>query len=78
MFKIALRVAALVLCAIIGLWAVGHGFTLAASVQVFTHEEMLQYLVEVSISIAGGICVLSVAAEQLNCWRTHHKDGGMI
>lgn len=78
MFKTALRVATLVLCAIIGLWAVGHGFALAASVHVVTREEMLQYLVEVSVSIAGGICVLSVAVEQLNCWRTHHKDGGLI
>ena len=78
MFKTALRVATLVLCAIIGLWAVGHGFALAARVGVLSHEEMLQYLVEVSVSIAGGICVLSVAVEQLNCWRTHHKDGGLI
>jgi hypothetical protein len=40
---------------------------LAARVGVLSHEEMLQYLVEVSVSIAGGICVLSVAVEQLNC-----------
>ena len=78
MFKTVLRVATLVLCAVIGLWAVGHGFALATNVHVLTHEEMLQYLVEVSVSIAGGICVLSVAVEQLNCWRTHHKDGGLI
>jgi hypothetical protein len=39
---------------------------------------MLQYLLEISVSIAGGICVLSVAVEQLNCWRTHRKDGGLI
>jgi ATP-dependent protease HslVU (ClpYQ) peptidase subunit len=78
MFKTVLRVATLVLCAIIGFWAVGHGFALAASVGVLTHEEMLQYLVEVSVSIAGGICVMSVAVEQLNCWRTHHKEGGLI
>jgi hypothetical protein len=39
---------------------------------------MLQYLLEVSVSIAGGVCVLSVAVEQLICWRTHHKDGGLI
>jgi hypothetical protein len=78
MFKTALRVATLVLCAIIGLWAVGHGFVLAATENVLTHEDLLQYLLEVSVSIAGGICVLSVAAEQLYCWRTHHKDGGLI
>jgi hypothetical protein len=78
MLKTALRVATLVLCAIIGIWAVGHGFALAAGVSVLSHEDLLQYFVEVSVSIAGGICVLSVAVEQLNCWRTHHKDGGLI
>jgi len=42
------------------------------------HDDMLQYVFEVSVSIAGGVCVLSVAVEQLICWRTHHKDGGLI
>ena len=78
MFKTALRVVTLALCAIIGLWAVGHGFALAAVASASSHEDMLQYLLEVSVSIAGGVCVLSVAVEQLNCWRTHHKDGGLI
>ncbi len=78
MFKTALRVATLVLCAIIGLWAVGHGFALAATATALSHEGMLQYLLEVSVSIAGGVCVLSVAVQQLNCWRTHRKDGGLI
>jgi hypothetical protein len=78
MFKTALRVVTLALCAIIGLWAVGHGFALAATVSTLRHEDMLQYLLEVSVSIAGGVCVLSVAVEQLICWRTHHKDGGLI
>ena len=78
MLKTALRVATLVLCGVIGLWAVGHGFTLAARVSAATHEGVLQSLAEISISIAGGICVLSVAAEQLSCWRTHHRDGGLI
>jgi len=35
-------------------------------------------LLEVSVSITGGLAVLSVAVEQLYCWRTHHKDGGVI
>ena len=78
MFKIALRVVTLALCAIIGLWAVGHGFALAAMASAASHEDMLQYLLEVSISIAGGVCVLSVAVQQLYCWRTHHKDVGLI
>jgi uncharacterized membrane protein YbhN (UPF0104 family) len=78
MFKTGLRIVMLVLCAIIGLWAVGHGFALAVTVRAPSHEYMLQYLLEVSVSIAGGVCVLSVAIEQLNCWRTHRKDGGLI
>ena len=78
MFKTALRIVTLVLCAMIGLWAIGHGFALAVMARAPSHEDMLQYLFEVSVSIAGGVCVLSVAVEQLNCWRTHHKDGGLI
>jgi hypothetical protein len=78
MFKTALRVVTLALCGIIGLWAVVHGIALAAIVSALRHEDMLQYLLEVSVSIAGGICVLSVAVQQLNCWRTHRKDGGLI
>ncbi len=78
MFKTAFRVVTLALCAIIGLWAVGHGFALATMVSAPSHEEMLRYLLEVSVSIAGGVCVLSVAVQQLNCWRTHRKDGGLI
>jgi hypothetical protein len=78
MFKTALRVVTLALCAIIGLWAVAHGIALAATASAPSHEDMLQYLFEVSVSIAGGVCVLSVAAQQLYCWRTHHKDGGLI
>lgn len=78
MFKTALRIVTLVLCSIIGLWAVVHGVALALTVRAASQEFMLQYLLEVSVSIAGGVCVLSVAVEQLICWRTHHKDGGLI
>jgi hypothetical protein len=78
MYKTVLRIVMLVLCAIIGLWAVAHGFALAVTVRAASHEYMLEYLLEVSVSIAGGVCVLSVAVEQLICWRTHHKDGGLI
>jgi uncharacterized membrane protein len=78
MLKTALRVVTLVLCAIIGLWAVAHGFALVITAKAPSHEDMLQYLLEVSVSIAGGVCVLSVAVEQLICWRTHRKDGGLI
>ena len=78
MLKTALRVVTLVLCVIVGLWAVGHGIALVTMFRASSHEDMLQYLLEVSVSIAGGVCVLSVAVEQLDCWRTHHKDGGLI
>lgn len=78
MLKAALRVVTLALCAIIGLWAIGHGFALVARAHAASQEAMLQYLLEVSVSIAGGVCVLSVAARQLYCWRTHHKDGGLL
>jgi len=78
MLRTSLRVTTLILCSIIGLWAVGHGIALVAMMQAPSHEDMLQYLLEVSVSIAGGICVLSVAVEQLICWRTHRKDGGLI
>ncbi|MDR3676460.1 MAG: hypothetical protein P4N24_13290 [Acidobacteriota bacterium] len=78
MLKTALRVVTLVLCAVIGLWAVIHGLALAVTVSAPSREDVLRYLLEVSISIAGGVCVLSVAVEQLICWRTHRKDGGLI
>jgi len=78
MFKTAVRIVTLILCALIGLWAVGHGTALALKASAPTHQDMLQYLLEVSVSIAGGVCVLSVAVEQLYCWRNHHKDGGLI
>jgi len=78
MFKTAFRVVTLALCAIVGLWAVGHGIALATTVSAPSHEDMLQFLLEVGVSIAGGVCVLSVAVQQLICWRTHRKDGGLI
>jgi hypothetical protein len=78
MFKTALRVVTLGLCAIVGLWAVGHGVALVLMASAPSHADMLQYLLEVSVSIAGGVCVLSVAVQQLLCWRTHRKDAGLI
>ncbi len=55
MVKTTLRITTLILCAIIGLWAVGHGFVLAARVNALTHEGIRQSLVEISLSIAGGV-----------------------
>ena len=78
--KTALRVAALVLTAIIGLWALGHGIALAVAVRINPeeHENMLRYLVEGSVFIAGGVSVLSLAIQQLYCWRTHGKGSGLL
>ena len=78
MAKTVLRVIVLALCAVIGLWAVAHGVALAALFRQSPFDDRLQYLLEVSVSITGGISVLSVAVEQLYCWRTHRKDGGLL
>ena len=78
MIKSALRIVTLSVCAVMGLWALAHGIFLASMLGAAGHDDMLQYVFEVSVSIAGGVCVLSVAVEQLICWRTHHKDGGLI
>jgi uncharacterized membrane protein YbhN (UPF0104 family) len=78
--KTALRVVALGLTAVIGLWAVGHGIALAVAIQTLAreHADIVRELAEVSVSIAGGICVLSVAVEQLYCWRTHRKQDSLL
>ena len=78
--KTVLRVLALVLSAIVGLWVLGHGIALAVSIRhlVGSGQDILDELIESSVSIAGGICVLSVAVEQLNCWRTHRKEDSLI
>lgn len=78
--KTALRLIVLILAAVIGLWAVGHGIALAAGFRALArgHADILGDLIELSVSIAGGICVLSVAVEQLYCWRTHRKDDSLL
>jgi ATP-dependent protease HslVU (ClpYQ) peptidase subunit len=78
--KAALRVVALALTAVIGLWAVGHGIALAVAIRALVreHADIVGELIEVSVSIAGGICVLSVAVEQLYCWRTHRKEDSLL
>jgi hypothetical protein len=78
--KTALRVIALVLAAFVGLWVLAHGIVLAAQIRGLLHqnEDIIAELVESSVSIAGGICVLSVAVEQLYCWRTHRKQDSLI
>lgn len=78
--KTTLRIIALVLAAFVGLWVLIHGIVLAAQIHgmLRENEDIIEQLVECSVSIAGGICVLSVAVEQLNCWRTHRKDDSLI
>jgi hypothetical protein len=65
---------------VIGLWAVGHGIALAATIRLLAREraDILRDLIELSVSLAGGICVLSVAVEQLYCWRTHRKEDSLL
>jgi ATP-dependent protease HslVU (ClpYQ) peptidase subunit len=78
--KTALRLIALVLAAFIGLWVLGHGIVVAAQIHALLREnqDIVEELVESSVSIAGGICVLSVAVEQLYCWRAHRKEDSLI
>jgi len=78
--RTVLRVIALVLAALVGLWVLAHGIVLAAQILGLLHrnEDIIAELVESSVSIAGGICVLSVAVEQLYCWRTHRKEDSLI
>ena len=78
--KAVLRAAALLLATIIGLWSLGHGIAIAVGMRMMPgeHTDIFRHIVEGSIAIAGGICVLSLAAQQFYCWRTHRKDGGLL
>jgi hypothetical protein len=73
------RAVVLILSSIVGLWSIGNGIHLVASLTgEGVHEDVVPHLIEGSIAIAGGVCVLSVAMELLSYWRTHHKDGGVM
>jgi hypothetical protein len=78
--KTALRIVALFLSAVVGLWVIAHGIAIAVTIHhlAIENQDILNELIESSVSIAGGICVLSVAVEQLNCWRTHRKEDSLI
>jgi hypothetical protein len=78
--KTALRVVALFLSAVVGLWVIAHGISIAVTIRhlAVENQNILNELIESSASIAGGICVLSVAVEQLICWRTHRKEDSLI
>jgi len=74
----ALRFIILIVCALVGLWTLGHGIALVVLTRSPGHPDILRHLVEGSILIAGGLCVLSVALEQFDCWRTHRKDDSLL
>jgi uncharacterized membrane protein HdeD (DUF308 family) len=76
--KTALRALLLLLAALVGLVILGRGIVEVVAVRMPGHEDISARLVEGSILIAAGIAVLSVAIEQLNCWRTHHKDDSLL
>jgi hypothetical protein len=75
--KTVFRLVALVLCSLVGLFVLGRGIVLVVVIRLPGHDVVRQ-LVEGSILIAAGICVLSVAIEQLYCWRTHRKDDSLL
>jgi len=76
--KTALRVAILVLCALTGLLLTGHGIALAVLIHTPGGPDVMRHLIEGSIFIAGGACVMAVAYEQLECLRTHRKSGNLL
>jgi hypothetical protein len=77
--KSVMRAVVLCLCALIGLWALVRGISSVTFLRTQgSQEDFFQHLIEASVFIAGGICVLSVAVEQLYCWRTHHKDDSLL
>ena len=76
--KTVLRVVILVLCALTGLVVAGHGIAQAVLIHTPGREDVMRHLIEGSISIAGGVCVVAVAVDQLECLRTHHRSGNIL
>ena len=76
--KTVLRVAILVLCAVTGLVVTGHGIAEAVLIHTLGQEDTMRHLLQGSISIAGGACVVAVAIDQLECIRTHRKSGDIL
>ena len=72
--KAILRVAVLVLCALTGLVVTGHGIAQAVLIHTPGGADVMRHLVEGSVSIAGGACVVAVAIDQLECLRTHQRS----
>ena len=76
--KTVLRMAILVLCALTGLVVTAYGIAEAVSIHTPGHPDFMRHLIGGSISIAGGVCVMAVAIDQLECLRTHHKSGNIL
>jgi hypothetical protein len=76
--KTVWRVAILVLCVLTGLVVTGHGVALAVLVHTPGRADVMRHIIEGSISIAGGACVMAVAYDQLECLRTHRKSGKIL
>jgi hypothetical protein len=76
--KTVLRVAILVLCALTGLLVTGHGIAQVVLIHTPGRADVMRHLIEGSISIAGGACVLAVAIDQLECLRAHRKGGDIL
>ena len=76
--KTALRVAILVLCILTGLVVTGHGIAQAVLAHTPGRADVMRQLIEGSISIAGGVCVMAVAYDQPECLRTHRKSGNLL
>jgi hypothetical protein len=76
--KTVWRVAILVLCVLTGLMVTGHGVAQAVLIHTPGRADVMRHLIEGSISIAGGVCVMAVAYDQLECLRTHRKSGKIL
>jgi hypothetical protein len=76
--KTVWRAAILVLCVLTGLVVTGHGVAQAVLIHTPGGTDVMRHLVEGSISIAGGACVMAVAYDQLECLRTHRKSGKIL
>jgi len=76
--KTVVRVVILVLCALTGLVVAGHGIAQAVLIHTPAREDVMRHLIEGSISIAGGVCVVAVAVDQLECLRTHRRSGNIL
>jgi hypothetical protein len=76
--KTVLRVAVLLLCALTGVVVTAHGIMEVVLVRAPGHPDIMRHLVEGSISIAAGACVMAVAIDRLECLRSHRNGGGFL